>query len=189
MKWSAADTAETPDAVVTVTSTVPALAAGLIATICVAVLLVMVAAFVPKRTVVASARFAPLIVTVEPPPTRPVAGATFVTVGTCVTLNVAKGLSVPMVAVTVPEAVVLGTLNRPPLLIVPKLVVQATAGGAVNGLPNWSLPVTLNCCVCAPRKFADVGLTARVVGVWFTVTATLLVPVRPLGSVIVTVKA
>ena len=64
-----------PPAVVTVTSTVPAVPAGLVTTICVAVLPVnRCRRRVPKYTAVALARFVPVIVTVVPPAGRPDVG-------------------------------------------------------------------------------------------------------------------
>ena len=56
------------------TSTVPARSTGLVATICVAESLVIVAAVLPKSTAVAFARFVPVIVTEVPPVVGPEAG-------------------------------------------------------------------------------------------------------------------
>ena len=71
-----------PPAVVTVTSTVPAVPDGIWTTICVAVSLTIVAALpLPKSTAVAPARFEPVIVTVVPPTTGPADGEMDVTVG------------------------------------------------------------------------------------------------------------
>ena len=81
MNWSAAEVADVPPAVVTVTSTVPAVPAGLVAVICVAVSLTIVAGVVPNSTAVAPVRFVPVIVTVVPPAVGPDVGLTPVTVG------------------------------------------------------------------------------------------------------------
>ena len=71
-----------PPAVTTVTSTVPAVPAGLVTTICVAVSLTIVRRWlVPNITAVALARFVPVIVTVVPPAAGPAAGLMPVTVG------------------------------------------------------------------------------------------------------------
>jgi hypothetical protein len=74
---------DVPPAVVTVTSTVPAAPAGLVATICVPVSLVIVAVALPNFTVAVAdvPRFAPLIVTVVPPAVGPAVGLTPVKVG------------------------------------------------------------------------------------------------------------
>ena len=63
---SAADVAEVPLPVRTITSTVPATCAGLVATICVAEFEVIVACVGPKKTVPLS-RLDPVIVTAVPP--------------------------------------------------------------------------------------------------------------------------
>ena len=73
--------AEVPPTVTTVTSTVPAVPAGLVATIPVPESLVIVAAVLPKSTAVALARFVPVIVTVVPPAKGPAVGLTLVTAG------------------------------------------------------------------------------------------------------------
>ena len=82
MNRSAARVAEVPAAVVTVMSTVP-LPGGLVAVICVAESTVnVVAAVPPKRTPVAPVKPVPVMVTVVPPVTGPLAGKTPVTTGT-----------------------------------------------------------------------------------------------------------
>ncbi len=65
----------------TVTFTGPVVPAGAAATICVAVSLVICPGLLPKSTSVASARFAPVIVTAVPPEADPAAGLILVTVG------------------------------------------------------------------------------------------------------------
>ena len=85
MNWSADEVADVPLAVVTVTSTVPAVPAGLVAVICVAELTVKpVAAAVPNSTAVAPVRFVPVMVTLVPPAVGPAVGLTAVTAGAAV---------------------------------------------------------------------------------------------------------
>ena len=74
--------ADLPPGVTTLTSTVPALPAGLLSTIWLAVSLVkVVTTVVPKSTAVAPARFVPVMVTFVPPANGPAAGLMPVTVG------------------------------------------------------------------------------------------------------------
>ena len=79
---------DVPLAVVTVTSTVPALPAGALAVIDVALSAVIVAAVVPKSTAVAALRFVPVMVTDVPPAVEPLVGETAVTVGGGLTMVV-----------------------------------------------------------------------------------------------------
>ena len=82
MYWSGAPVALVPPAVVTVMSTVPALPAGEVAVICVALLTVKpVAAVAPNFTAVAPVKPVPVIVTLVPPAADPLVGLTAVTVG------------------------------------------------------------------------------------------------------------
>ena len=81
MNWSAADVADVPPAVVTVTSTVP-VPAGDVAVIDVAELTVkLVALTAPNFTAVAPVRVVPVMVTNVPPAVGPDVGETDVTVG------------------------------------------------------------------------------------------------------------
>ena len=73
--------ADVPPAVVTLTSTVPALPAGDVAVIEVAELAVTVAEFEPKSTAVAEDRFVPVMTTWVPPAADPLIGRIEVTVG------------------------------------------------------------------------------------------------------------
>ena len=91
-------------------------------------------------------------------------------------------------AVTVPLPGEFCAVNNPPSVIVPTVVVQAKLGCVANALPNWSLPMAVNCCVAGGVTVAFAGLTAMVVRVWATGTLTLLATDRPPESVIVTVK-
>ena len=83
MNLSAADAAEVPPAVTTVTYTVPADSAGLVAVSCVpaALTTTLLAAVLPKSTALALFRFVPTIVTEAPPAVGPAVGLRLVTVG------------------------------------------------------------------------------------------------------------
>ena len=71
-----------PPSSTTVTSTEPAPSPGLVAEICVdEISTTLVAATVPKRTVVAPLKFVPVIVTGVPPATGPAESLSAVTVG------------------------------------------------------------------------------------------------------------
>jgi hypothetical protein len=81
-KWSWVVIADVPFGVVTLTSTVPAGAAGEIAVMVVELMTVTpVAALAPKWTAVAPVKPVPVMVTFVPPFTGPTFGLTFVTVG------------------------------------------------------------------------------------------------------------
>ena len=85
MYLSAEPVALVPPGVVTVTSTVPAVSAGAVAVMLVALLTVkLVAAVEPNLTAVAPVRLVPVIVTVFAPASGPAAGATCVTPGAVV---------------------------------------------------------------------------------------------------------
>ena len=82
MNWSAAEVAEVPPAVVTVTSTGAGAPAGEVAVIGVAELTVtLVAAVEPKSTAVAPVKPVPVMVTEVPPAAGRRSGLTAVTVG------------------------------------------------------------------------------------------------------------
>jgi hypothetical protein len=81
MNWSAALVAETPPAVVTITSTAPAACAGAITEIDVAEITVNGTAVAPNETPVVPLRSVPVIVTTVPPPVEPFVGLRPVTVG------------------------------------------------------------------------------------------------------------
>ena len=80
MKWSAALVVLVPAEVPTVTSTVP-VPPGDEAVIVVALTIVKATPALPKRTLLAPAKFVPVIVTAVPPPVGPLFGLTPVTVG------------------------------------------------------------------------------------------------------------
>ncbi len=71
MNWSLADDILVPEGVVTVTSTMPAACAGLVAVICESELKVKAAEVVPKWTDVAPVKPQPVIVTMVPPAVEP----------------------------------------------------------------------------------------------------------------------
>jgi hypothetical protein len=83
VKSSADEVADVPPGVVTVTFTVPALSAGLVAVICVAGLTVTLPLLVaPKATVAPEMNLVPVMVIDVPPAVDPVFGLTPETVGT-----------------------------------------------------------------------------------------------------------
>ena len=87
MNWSAAEVAEVPSGLATVTWTVPAGAAGLTAVICVGELTVKPpAGRSPNRTAVAAEKPVPVRTTDVPPAVLPAPGASAVTVGTPTTV-------------------------------------------------------------------------------------------------------
>src|SRR5438876_9601826 len=84
-----------PARLVAATSPAPSHAGGLVATIWVAVWVVIVAALAPNLTAVAPPRFVPVIVTLVPPVVGPASGLTVVTTGRGgFTVAVALALSV-----------------------------------------------------------------------------------------------
>ena len=105
-------------------------------------------------------------------------------------LNVALPLTTPLLAITVPLlGDVLDAVNRPPaLIVVPTGDAQVIVGCVTKATPNWSFAVAENCCVPPTPRLAVAGLTVIAVSVWFTVTLTGLVTVRPAASVIVTIN-
>jgi hypothetical protein len=77
-----------PPVVVTVRSTVPAVPAGLVALIEVALFKVKLAALVvPNFTVIGRAKFVPVIVTTVPPPVLPAVGVIVAMVGGATYVN------------------------------------------------------------------------------------------------------
>jgi hypothetical protein len=109
-------TALVPPTVVTVISIVPAVPAGLVAVIWVALFTVKVAALVvPNLTAVAFVRFVPVIVTTVPPVVVPLVGVIPVTVGGATYVNPSAG----------PVALV------PPTVVTVRSTVPAVPAGAV----------------------------------------------------------
>ena len=105
MNWSAAEVADVPPAVVTLTSTVP-VPAGEVAVIEVAELKVkLVAAVAPNVTAVAPVKLVPVIVTLVPPEVDPLLGETEETTGAGDGVQLTVHVTVaPDVAVCVPLA-------------------------------------------------------------------------------------
>jgi hypothetical protein len=66
-----------------------------------------------------------------------------------VTVTVLVPLNVPLLAVTVPLAELLGVVSRPLALIVPiaAVALQVNVGCVAIAPPNWSVAVAVNCCV------------------------------------------
>jgi hypothetical protein len=81
VNWSALDVVDVPPAVVTVTSTAPALPAGAVAVMEVAESAVIVPVEAPKLTAVAAVKWVPVMVTDVPPLLGPVVGLIPVTEG------------------------------------------------------------------------------------------------------------
>jgi hypothetical protein len=83
---------------VTVTVTAPALPAGVVAVICVALTTTtLVAAAAPKVTVAPAAKFVPVIVTAVPPAVAPPFGDTLVTVGAVVPADGVRKATICMI--------------------------------------------------------------------------------------------
>ena len=165
---SAEDFAETPPGVVTVTSTLPADSAGLVAAIWVALFTVkLVAAVVPKSTAVAPVRLVPVTVTLVPPAEVPVVGLTAVTVGaTTKVKSSAEDLAeTPPGVVTVTSTVAAATAGLVTVIWValftvtpvPAVVPKSTAVAPVKAVP---VTVTL----VPPAVGPELGLTAVTVG-------------------------
>jgi len=103
VNWSPAEVAEVPPAVVTVTSTTPALPAGEVTVTDVALLAVIEPAVAPNVTEVAEVRLVPVMTTLVPPAVGPLLGVTEVTVGAPAKVNrsPAEVADVPPAVVTV----------------------------------------------------------------------------------------
>ena len=89
-----------PPTVVTATLCAPAVPAGVVAVMTVAVLVKIVAATPPTFTLVAPVKFVPVIVMVVPPATGPEIGVTVVMVGSATYVNAAVLVAVPPTVVT-----------------------------------------------------------------------------------------
>ena len=63
------------------------------------------------------------------------------------TVTVAVPLIEPMVALTVSGGVTAGAVYNPPAVMLPETALQLKVGWTLNALPNWSMPVAVNCCV------------------------------------------
>ena len=89
-----------PPMVVTATLCAPAVPAGVVAVMTVAVLVKIVAATLPTFTLVAPVKLVPVIVIVVPPATGPEIGATVVMVGSATYVNAAVLVATPPAVVT-----------------------------------------------------------------------------------------
>jgi hypothetical protein len=81
VNWDAAEVADVPLTVVTVTSTTPAACAGAVAVIDVALFTVKLAGEPPNETAVAPVRSVPVMITDVPPAVGPADGLSATTVG------------------------------------------------------------------------------------------------------------
>nr|WP_263866878.1 hypothetical protein [Paenibacillus rhizovicinus] len=202
--WSAADVADVPPGVVTVTSTVPELPAGAVAVIDVAEFTVTpVAAVVPNVTAVAPDRFVPVSVTLVPPDVGPDVGDTLVIVGTAMYVywSAADVADVPPVVVTltstVPElpAGAVAVIDVAEFTVTPVAIVAPNVTAVA---PDRFVPV--NVTLVPPDVGPDVGDTLVIVGTamyvnWSAadvadvppgvVTVTSTVPELPAGAVTV----
>jgi hypothetical protein len=104
------------------------------------------------------------------------------------TATLASPWCLPCAAATVTPPAVAGAVNRPSAVIAPAVVDQVIVGAVASGLPNWSNPVAVNCCLWPRSSETLSGLTVIVSSVCFTVTLTLLWTDNPAGSVMVAVK-
>jgi hypothetical protein len=95
------------------------------------------------------------------------------------TLTLAVALVLPLVAVIVyGPPVELLAVNTPEAEIEPPpLTVHENAGCDDKLLPNWSVPIAVNCVVDAGATDAFDGLTDALVSTWFTLTVIALVTV------------
>ncbi len=157
--------AEVPPAAITVTSTVP-VPAGLVATICVAVSLVIVAVALPNFTAVAPDRFVPAIVTDVPPAAGPElglipvtagAGATYVNWSTDEVAEVPLAVTTVTSTVPVPTGLVATTCVAVALTIVASLLPKSTTVA-----PDRLVPLIVTCV--PPEVGPDVGLIPVTLG-------------------------
>ena len=124
--------------------------------------------------------------------TEALAGETVMVVstGAALTVTLAVPLTLPLDAVTVkgPPAVAPAVNNPDALMVPPPFTDQAKVGCGLIGLPNWSNPVAVNCCLPPVATEALLGATVIVVKTGAAVTVTLAVPLTPPLAAAVTVK-
>jgi hypothetical protein len=150
VNWSADEVADVPPTVITVTSTVPVLAAGVTAVMDMGELTVKLVALVePKLTVVAPVKLVPAMVTEVPPPVDPVFGVTEETVGaaTYVNWSAADVADVPTGVVTVTS-----TVPGDPAGLIAVIVVDEVTRKLVEAVEPKVTPV-------APVRLAPVIVT------------------------------
>ena len=167
MNWSAAEVADGPPGPVTVTSTVPAASAGLVAVISVAETITWVAAIVPKSTAVAVLKPVPMIVTEVPPAIGPAAGLTAVTVGAARAVNwsAEEVVETPPGPVTVMSTVPAGSTGLMAVICVDETTTTLVAGvvpKSTTGLPLKPVPVIVT--ALPPNAYPVAGLTPVTVG-------------------------
>ena len=169
-----------PPTVVTATLCAPAVPAGVVAVMTVAVLVKIVAATLPTFTLVAPVKFVPVIVKGVPPATGPEIGATVVIVGSATYVNAP-------VFVTTPPAVVTTTSFAPAVpagvfavieVAVATMLVAATPPTVTLVAPTTKLAPTMVIDVPAVSG-PDVGDTLAIVGRATYVNALALVAVPP----------
>jgi len=100
-------------------------------------------------------------------------------------VTLAVPLTLPLAAVTVkgPPPVEPAVNNPDELMVPPPLTDQVNVGCGLTGLPNWSNPVAVNCCVPPVATEALLGATVIFVRTGAAVTVTLAVPLTlPLAA-------
>ena len=103
-----------------------------------------------------------------------------------VTVTVVLPVAPPPVAVTVAVPVA-AAVYRPAAVIDPTLPAPSEnviVGCTATSVPNWSDTTAPNCNVVPGRIACPTGVTATVVGVWATVTVTVLVAVSPAAGLV-----
>jgi hypothetical protein len=186
-KWSAADVAEIPPGVVTVTSTVPAGSAGEVAVIDVAELTVNEVALVaPNVTADAAVKPVPEMVTLVAPPVGPALGLTAVTVGApwYEKWSAADFAEVPVGVVTVTSTVPADPAGEVAVIDVSELTVNEPALVAPNVTADAAVsPEPVMVTVVPPAVGPALGLTAVTVPAAGTVSDSVWLaavePVRP----------
>nr|WP_256972820.1 hypothetical protein [Saccharibacillus sp. O23] len=170
-----------PPAVVTLTSTAPAVPAGVVAVICVEESTVIaVAAFPPTVTVDPAVNPVPVIVIVVPPAAGPDVGLMLAIVGAAIYVKAPLAVAAPPVVVTltptapaVPAGVVaVICVGESTVIDVAAFPPTVTVDPAVN-------PVPVIVIVVPPAAGPDVGLTLAIVGAAIYVKAPLAVAVPP----------
>src|SRR5271166_1057540 len=168
VNWSALEVAEVPPGVVTVTSTVPADAAGELAVISVdETTETELAGTVPNRTVDPVTKPVPVMVTEVSPATGPALGLTPATTGTLYEVNwsALEGAEVPPGVVTVTSTVPADAAGELAVISVDETTETELAGMA----PNWTVapatkPVPVMVTEVPPATGPAFGLTAVTIG-------------------------
>jgi hypothetical protein len=203
VNWSAGLVADVPPGVTTVTSTVPAEAAGDVAVIEVGELTTKLAGVVPKSTADAFSRSVPVTVTLVLPPVGPTEGLIPVTAGTFWKVNWSAGLvaDVPPGVITVTSTVPAEAAGDVAVTDVGELTVKLEAGvGPKSTTEAFSRSVPVIVTVVPPPVGPTEGLTPVTAGTFWKVnwsaelvadvppgvtTVTSTVPAEPAGEVVV----